>query len=182
MIFTRGEGKTTSRVWPLFSQSHNQTQESDSYLWPLYRYKRVHSDPLDQRRTSIGFYLYADVLEKNTETGGQKRRTTMWPFFFWQRDFDGNERLQILAPVEPALPNSRGIVRNWSPLWSLWRAEKNPNTGADGESLLWNLYRREAAPGHKKISLLFGLFQYQRDGENSRTRLFYLTVSHPRTK
>jgi len=182
VIFTRGEGKTTSHVWPLFSQSHNQTQESDSYLWPLCRYKRLHSDPLDERRTSICFYLYSDVLEKNTQTDAQKRRTAMWPFFFWQRDFDGNERLQILAPVEPALPNNRGIDRNWSPLWSLWRAEKNPKAGAASESLLWNLYRREAAPGHKKISLLFGLFQYQRDGENSRTRLFYLTVSHPRTK
>ncbi len=177
MIFARGEGKTTDRVWPVFSQSHNQTQESDSYIWPLYRYKHYHVDPLDQYRTTVLFYLYVNVREKNTETGRQKHRVGVWPFFTWQHEFNGNERLQVLAPIEVILPDSRGIVRNWSPVWSLWRSEKNPRAGGDSESLLWNLYRREAAPGHKKISLLFGLFQYQRDGGNHRTRLFYVTIS-----
>jgi hypothetical protein len=176
VIFARGEGKTTSRVWPVFSQSHNATQESDSYIWPLYRYKHFHADPFDQKRTSILFYLFANVAEKNTETGAHKGWQSLWPLYFWQREFNGNERLQIFAPFEVVLPTNRGIERNWSPLWSLWRAEKNPKSGADSESLLWNLYRREAAPEHKKISLLFGLFQYQRDGENHRTRLFYLTI------
>ena len=32
VIFARGEGKTTDRVFPIFSQSHNATKESDSYL------------------------------------------------------------------------------------------------------------------------------------------------------
>jgi hypothetical protein len=177
VIFARGEGKTTSRVWPVFSQSHNKIQESDSYIWPLYRYKWYHVDPLDQKRTSILFYLYVNVRERNTETGAHKQRVAMWPFFTWNRDFNGNERLQVLAPIEVVLPTNRGIERNWSPLWSLWRAEKNPRAGEDSESLLWNLYRREAGPGHKKISLLFGLFQYQRDGESHRTRLFYVPVS-----
>jgi hypothetical protein len=177
VIFARGEGKTTSRVWPIFSQSHNATQESDSYIWPLYRYKHFHSDPFDQKRTSILFYLFANVAEKNTETGAHKGWQSLWPIYFWHREFNGNERLQIFAPFEVVLPTNRGIERNWAPLWSLWRAEKNPKTNADSESLLWNLYRREAAPEHKKISLLFGLFQYERDGGNHRTRLFYLTIS-----
>ena len=56
-IFTRGEGKTTSRVWPLFSRSHNATLESDSYLWPVYTFNRTHSDPLDLQRTRVLFYL-----------------------------------------------------------------------------------------------------------------------------
>jgi hypothetical protein len=44
------------------------------------------------------------------------------------------------------------------------------------QSLLWNLYRRDTTPGIKKCSLLFGLFQYQFDGENKRLRLFYIPV------
>ena len=81
VIFTRGEGKTTSRVWPLFSQSHNATLESDSYLWPIYTFKRTHSDPLDLRRTRILFYLYENTVEKNTETGVEKRRVDMLAVF-----------------------------------------------------------------------------------------------------
>jgi hypothetical protein len=101
----------------------------------------------------------------------------MWPFFTWHHDFNGNSRLQILAPLEPLVPDNRGIERNWSPLWSLWRAENDPQTRASSHSLLWNLYRDEQAPAHKKISLLFGLFQYQYDGGERQTRLFYLTIS-----
>ncbi len=176
IIFARGEGKTTSRIFPLFSLSHNAIKESDSYLWPVYTYRRTHSDPLDLRRTRVALYLYSDTVEKNTQTGHYQRRLDMWPFFTWHRDFAGNERLQVFAPVEPAVPDNRGIERNWSPLWSLWRAENNVQTHASSHSLLWNLYRDEAAPGRKKVSLLFGLFQYQSQAENRRTKLFYFTV------
>ena len=181
VIFTRGEGKTTSRIFPLFSQSHNKELESDLYLWPLYQHHRLQAAPLERNRTQVLFYFYSKMVEKNTQTGVAKKRLDMWPFFTWHHDFNGNERLQVLALVEPAVPNNRGIERNWSPLWSLWRAEDNPKTGALSRSLLWNLYRRETAPGHKKVSLLFGLFQYQCDGETRRTRLFYISVSQTET-
>jgi hypothetical protein len=173
VIFARGEGKTTSRIFPIFGQSHNAIKESDFYLWPVYTFRRTHSDPLDLQRTRVAFYLYEDTVEKSTQTGIYKRRVDMWPFFTWHRDFDGNERLQVLAPLEPIVPENPAIERNWSPLWSLWRAETNPKSGASSQSLLWNLYRHETAPAHKKVSLLFGLFQYQCDGETSRTRWFY---------
>ncbi|HZL13794.1 MAG TPA: hypothetical protein VFC85_06580 [Verrucomicrobiae bacterium] len=178
VIFARGDGKTTSRIWPLFSQSHNNILESDSYLWPVYRYHRIHSDPLDERRTRIMFYLFENTVEKNTGTGKDQRRVDMWPFFTWHRDFNGNTRLQILALLEPILPTNDRIERNWSPLWSIWRSEKNPRTDSRSQSLLWNLYRREATPVSKKCSLLFGLFQYQSDSETKKLRLFYLPVLH----
>ena len=183
VIFARGAGKTTDRVWPLFSQSHNDILESDSYLWPVYTFRRTHSDPLDLRRTRILLYLYENTVEKNTATGVDKRRVDAWPFFTYHRDFNGNNRLQILAPVEPAVPNNRGIERNWSPLWSIWVSENNPKAGASSQSFLWNLYRHERTPTSKKCSLLFGLFQYQSDTEMKRLRLFYIPVfkTHPRS-
>ncbi len=181
VVFARGEGKTTSRVWPIFSQSHNATMQSDSYLWPIYTFKRTHSDPLDLQRTRILFFLYGDTVQKNTATGESKRRVDALPFFTYHRDYDGRNHLQILALLEPALPNNRGIERNWSPLWSIWVSENNPKTGAHSESLFWNLYRHVSAPGSKKCSLLFGLFQYQSDAEVKELRLFYIPVfkAHP---
>ena len=177
VIFARGEGKTTSRVWPLFSQSHDATLERDAYLWPLYQYQRLHADPLDQQRRSVLFYLYVNVLERNTATATHRQRVAVWPFFTWNRDFQGNERLQVLAPFEVVLPTNRGLLRNWSPLWSIWRSEVNPRAKASNQSFLWNLYHRQTGPGCKKISLLFGLFQYQRGVKEHQTKVFYLTVS-----
>lgn len=173
VIFARGD-KTTDRVFPLFSQSRNATQESDSYLWPLWQYHWFHSGGLDQRRTQVLFYLFSRLDEKNLETGRQKIRIEIWPLLEWHLGMHGEKRLQIPALAEPFTPDNRGVVRNWSPLWALWRAEDNPQTGAASRSFLWNFYRRESAPAHKKVSLMFGLFQYQCDGGETRTQWFYL--------
>ena len=182
VIFTRGEGKHTSRVWPLFSQSHNDTKENDSYLWPVYLFTRTHSDPLDKRRARVLFYLYSRLAVKNTETGRERLRLDMWPFFTWHHEFNGNERLQVLAPLEPAVPDNASVERNWSPLWSLWRAEKNAATGASSQSLLWNLYRRATTPAQTNVSCLFGLYQAQAQGAGKTVRLFYLPARHSHGK
>jgi hypothetical protein len=98
------------------------------------------------------------------------------PFFTYRREYDGSSRLQILAPLEPVLPNNRGVERNWSPLWSIWVSEHNTQNDARSQSVLWNLYRHESSPSSKKCSLLFGLFQYQSDAEMKMIRLFYIPV------
>lgn len=182
IVFANGEGKTTRRVFPLFSQAHSPTAESSFYLWPVYLHKRLHTGPLDRDRTRILFFLYSDVNEKNTETGTLRTRNDLWPLFTHRRDVQGNTRLQILAPLEPLLPNSKSIDRDWSPVWSLWRTEKNATTGATSHSLLWNLYRSETTPSTKKNSLLFGLFQYHSDAETKRWRWFYLPLTKTQPK
>ncbi len=177
VVCARGEGKHTTRVWPFYSHATNATLQSDFWLWPIYKYNRVHSAPLDSRRTRICFFLFSDLAEKNTETEAVRRRVDFWPFFTRHKDFNGNDRLQILALLESFMPDNKSIERNYSPLWSLWRSEKNPRSGASSQSLLWNLYRHEATPEAKKCSLLFGLFQYQSGTAGKRMRLFYIPLS-----
>ena len=82
----------------------------------MYKYNRLHAGALDQERTRILFFLFGDLMEKNIETGRARRRVDLLPLFTWHRDFDGNRRLQIFAPIEPVLPGSGGLERNWSPL------------------------------------------------------------------
>lgn len=176
IVFTRGEGKTVNRVWPLFGQAKNLSLESDFYLWPLYKFNAIHTDLLDRERTRILFFLYSRTKETNKETKGMKTRTDLWPLFTHRSDYHGNSRLQILALLEPLLPASKSVERNWSPLWSVWRSENNPRTGESSQSLLWNLYRRETSGTTKKGSLLFGLIQYESSAEKQNWRLFYLPL------
>ncbi|HWN96879.1 MAG TPA: hypothetical protein VNT99_17760, partial [Methylomirabilota bacterium] len=172
VVFRRGESAHTTRLWPFYSRATNQFLESTWYLWPVYKYNRVHSYPLDRDRKRILLYLYSDTIERNTETGNARRRREMWPFFLHRRDWNGNERLQILAPLEPILPNNKSIERNYSPLWSLWRDEKNAQTGARSQSLLWNLYRRETGTNGSKTAMLFGLIHYSSAPEKGFQRPF----------
>jgi len=176
IVFARGEGKTANRVWPLFSRAHTRTLEADSYLWPVYKHSHFHDEALDRERNQIAFWLYSNMREKNTETGASRQRLDMWPFLLHTREFDGNSRWQVLALLEAFVPGSHKIARDDSPLWSLWRQEKNPRTGASSQSLLWNLYRRDSTPASKKLSLLFGLYQYQKDSQGKRVRLLYIPL------
>jgi hypothetical protein len=67
--FAHGEGKTTRRVWPFFSRAHTQYAESDWFLWPIYKFNRIHVDPADRSRMRILLFLYSDTIQKNTESG-----------------------------------------------------------------------------------------------------------------
>jgi hypothetical protein len=178
VVIARGEGKTTTRVFPLYSRAHSAFLESDFYLWPVYKYNRVHAESVDRRRTRIFFFLYSDVTQKNPETGAALHRVDFWPLYTYRRDLNGNRRLQVLALLEPYLPNSTGLERDYSPLWSLWRAENNPKTGAASQSLLWNLYRHDTRPGVQQRSLLFGLFQTRRDANGKHVRLCYIPLKN----
>ena len=98
----------------------------------------------------------------------------------FRQDFNGNTRFQLFAPVEPFIANNKSVERNWSPLWSLWRAESNATTHAESKSFLWNLYRKDTTPDSKNVSLLFGLFQYDTNPEATRWRLFHVPVATDR--
>ncbi|HVY71785.1 MAG TPA: hypothetical protein VHH73_17770 [Verrucomicrobiae bacterium] len=172
VAFARGEGKTMNRVWPLFGTASNTNRQNEFYLWPLYKRARVHSEPLESDRLRILYFLYSDLTEKNTETGRHLRRTDLWPLFTARHDPDGTETVQLLSLLEPALPNNKSIQRNYSPVWALWRTEKDPKTGRKMESYLLNLFRRETTPTVKKCSLLFGLLHYQSGPDGRHWRFF----------
>jgi hypothetical protein len=174
--FARGEGKTTDRIFPFYSFARTPTLESDFVLWPIYKFNRAHTEDLDRQRTRIVFFLYSDLIEKNVKRNTAKRRTDLWPFFTMRRQHDGSERLQILAPLEPVIPENSSIERLYSPIWSIWRSEKNGKNGDYSESLLWNLYRREERKNEKKVSILFGLFQFRDAEDGKHLRLFYIPL------
>ncbi|HEX3800140.1 MAG TPA: hypothetical protein VH413_15710 [Verrucomicrobiae bacterium] len=171
--FSHGS-KITKRVWPFFNQSHNQFLEDDWYLWPVYKYNRLHSPPVDRDRTRILFFLYSSINEKSLDDGRVFHRQDFLPFYNYRHELNGNERLQILSILEPFFPNNKSIERDYSPLWSLWVSQHNPKTGARSQSLLWNLYRHESAPQVKKTSLLFGLFQYESTLTGKHWRVCYI--------
>jgi hypothetical protein len=181
IVFAHGEGKTCRRVFPFFSQAHNASHTSDWYLWPVYKYNRLDAPPLLRERTRLALFLYSDTRARHGETGQTMRQIDLWPLFTSRREYDGRRRVQCLSLIEPILPNNSGVERNLSPLWSIWRAESNPATGARSQSFLWNLYRRDATPDSKKCSLLFGLFQYHSGPDGRRWRLFYVPFGKNKT-
>ncbi len=177
IVFASGEGKTTRRVFPFFSQARSATAASEWYLWPLYKRSRLNTQPLERDRTRVLFFLFSDTVERNTQAGVSRRQTALWPLFSATRSYDGVERFQLFSMLEPILPNNTSIERNYSPLWAIWRSEKNPVAGVTNQSLLWNLYRRDASAENQKWSVLFGLFHFESAATEKRLRLFYIPIT-----
>ncbi|MFN3409920.1 MAG: hypothetical protein ACK45B_13040 [Limisphaerales bacterium] len=177
--WARGEGKHTTRFWPLAGESRTPTREKNFFLWPVFRESATRTETLERERTTILLFLYSDLREERKTTGQSRRRTALWPLFTHSRDLAGNERLQFLAPLEPLIPENKGVERNWSPLWSVWRSEQNATNGARSQSLLWNLYRRDVRPERRKTSALFGLFQHERTPAGTGLRVLFLPLKQP---
>ncbi|MGZ5566118.1 MAG: hypothetical protein ACXWKG_03805 [Limisphaerales bacterium] len=189
-LYVHADGsKTIRRAWPFYSHATNTNGvESHWYGWILWKKNRLKSEPLDRQRTRVFYFLYSDITEKNTKTAEEYHRVDFWPFYTYRRDMEGRSYLQVLSIIEPVLPNNTSVVREYSPVYSLWRAEENPKTGMKTQSLLWNLYRREVQTKpslesdskelviSKKVSFFFGLFQYRSNLEGHSTRLFYIPM------
>jgi hypothetical protein len=181
IVKARGEGKTITRYLPFFSHGYNTNFQSDSILWPIYKHYHFHSDTLVRDRKQILFFGYSRTSDTNVETGAFRSRTDLLPLYHYHRDFNGNTRLQFIAPIEVFVAGAHKIERDYSPVWAIWRDEHNAKTGASSQSLLWNLYRRDTTPETKKSCFLFGLFQSEHTGEGKRVRLFYIPLGKSRS-
>jgi len=174
VIFARGPGKHANRVWPFFSQARNATHQSAFYAWPIYKYNRVTSGPLDRERTRIAFFLYSDLIERNLTNNTALQRRDFWPLFTWRKDHQGSTRLQALSLLEPLLPGNKSIERVYSPVYALYRQERSGVTGDSSRSILWNLYRSEVRGEKRRQSALFGLFQREKTPERTRWRVLFV--------
>ncbi|MBL6763511.1 MAG: hypothetical protein ISQ14_01035 [Verrucomicrobiae bacterium] len=168
----RGEGKQMNRLWPLFSKATNGELTSQWYLWPFWRRDSIDVPPLQRQRTRLLFFLYNDLVERSTVTGREMHRRDLWPLFHYRKQTDGRERLQVLALLEPLLPNNKSIERNWSPLWSIWRSEKDPSNNRRSDSFLWNLWRREVSEEGRSNSYFFGLLSNRKTADATRWSWF----------
>lgn len=169
--WARGPGKNANRLWPLYGNATNATTRQNFLLWPLYTHKRIVSGPLDRERTRFGFFAYSDLRQSNTLAGTEFRRRDLWPLGTHQHEQDGRERLQVLAPLEPFFPNNKGFRRLWSPLWSIYRSERDPKRGCASQSLLWNVWRRDVSPTGSRTSALFGMVRTENTAQGRRWRL-----------
>ena len=172
--WARGEGKHANRFWPLWGKATNATLTTDFFLWPLYTHRHIHTPEVDRERTRICWFPYTETRLTSPQTGAERRRRDMWPFFTWRHEFDGCERLQVLSITEAVLPDNHGIERNWAPLWTLYRAEKNPKTGAASQSLLWNFWRHDTLKETSRSSFFFGVVRSRREKDERHWRFFWM--------
>lgn len=162
LVFARGEGKTASRIWPLFgSASNNKSLTSRFYAWPIYRRRTLETELVAERQTRWGFFLFAEKRQTQKESGISTFRRDLWPLFTWHASSEGGRRLQVLAVLEPFFPANETMERHYSPLWAVWRSSQSSGGRERSQSFLWNLWRREADGEGRRGAVLFGLVRWE---------------------
>lgn len=172
-VIARGKDYHITRVFPFWGTRRDKDRASTFVLFPLWRRYSASEADGKQVQHRVLFYLYADTTRTREAEGESQRRIDSLPLFQYKRNYDGSVRFQTLALLEPALPGNKNIIRNFSPLWTLFEHQRDAN-GDAVNSLLWNLWRWERQGAKRQTSFLFGLFQFGQDGPRQSMRLFYL--------
>jgi len=171
--YTRGS-KYEKRLFPLYANEKYEEDEEGFVLWPLYRYKTLNLNDYKISRKSFMLFLYKDIAEIPTETGGRdSRRIELWPIFTYKRDREGNKYIKIFSILEPFLPNNKPISDNFSSFWRIY--EKTISSeGKKTTKILWNSYRSESDSDSRtvQISPLLPLFEYNRHLNSSKYEIF----------
>ena len=174
IVFRTGSSNSITRVWPFININRSPGRERITYGGPVFIHNSYTADLVSWERNRLLYFLYSDTTETNRTTGSVRRLTSLLPLFSARQEHDGSTRVQVLALLDPFFGSNKSIERNYAPLYSIWRSERNPKAGTASDSVLWNLFRKDTSPDSRKYSLLFGLFQYQSNPREKRWRVFYI--------
>lgn len=158
------------------------------YLYPLYQLEEDWIGDSQERTHRI--LLLIRIRSNETDHGLRKGRSLrIWPFFDYEEDEEGHLFFSFfyLFPFK-----DEGFERNLFPLFRIFRWERDRLKGSSA-NFLWGFYRRtkkgdkesweishllgmEKEAEKKTVTVLKGLFVYQKDGSHSHFRLFYLPI------
>ena len=169
IVFARGEGKTLDRVWPFFS--HGKTANVAERFLPL---AALQVQPAHVRSAGPASARASCFFSTRIWWSGIRQRNGHAPdgsvaAVHSATDHNGNQRLQILAPLEPLLPNNPSDrTELLAPLVGLalgkQRQDRERRANPCSGTCIGATPRRRT----RKCSLLFGLFQYQSGPEGKR--------------
>lgn len=195
VTFTRGD-VNQNRIFPFFSVKKEEDFETGYALWPLYSWRSHKLEDYEIKKKAIAYFLYKDVQNiPRVEGGRDSRAINLWPLFTYRRLPDGTAYFNFISPLETFLQDNPPRERNWRPLWTIFRWDRDEE-GNHVSSFLWNTFRTESTKKGVKVELrpiipvisyentvekdkfhiLGGLFGYSKDKENNKKILKFLFI------
>lgn len=190
----RGDTRLINRWAPFHTYSENKAHKSNKewFLWPFIKQQNWIEQSVAIHQEQFLYFLFWHQEQKNAQTGeflGNK--THFWPFYSYWNNGKGHEQVQALSPFEVFFPNNKMIREIYTPLFSLYRYEKDGNTIRQsflfklfyekqdplGQHLKYSIFLEyKNKPQEKYFSLLKGLLEYKRIKEEKSFRVFWFTL------
>jgi len=174
------------RIFPLYGyKQKGEEVRKRFFLFPFFQEEEERVGEKWERTIRILLLSRIHLGEEDQEE--KERSLRIWPFFEYEKGKMGEKRFSFLylLPIK-----DEGFERNWFPLFRLFQWEKDQKANIK-TNFLWGFYRREKSQDrdslriahllsiikkkdYKKVSLIKGLIQYEKDRKTSSLRLFYL--------
>ena len=195
LVQGRGDQRYVNRWAPLYTHSTIKGYDKTWFVWPLLRHAQWQDAGITQEKDQFFFFLYWSLTQRSltNPAAAPAHKTHLWPLLSTWDNGAGRRQVQFLSPLEVFFPTNEPVRQLYSPLFALYRYDRQDAT-ASRHSLLWNAitYRRSATDREfhlgplfsvksgsesRRISLLCGVLGWQRRPGEDRGRLFLFDFS-----
>ncbi len=153
LVQGRGDDRVVNRWAPFYTHSVIKGTDKTWVLWPLYRNPRWTADGLAQEKTTFLFFLYWSLEQRSPDREvATAHKTHVWPFYSAWDNGAGRRQVQALSPFEVFFPSNDTVRRLWSPLFALYRFDRQADTSAR-HALLWNAVTWRRTPEEREFHL-----------------------------
>lgn len=172
LVQAKGDDRLVNRWAPLYTHSVIKGTDKTWVLWPLYRNQRWSADGVAQEKNQFLFFLWWSLEQHSlaNPAAAPAHKTHLWPLYSAWDNGAGRRQVQALSPFEVFFPNNETVRQLWSPLFALYRYERNPDASVR-HSLLWKAVTWRRTPESREFHL--GPIGWKRlAGERGRFFLF----------
>jgi hypothetical protein len=170
LVQGRGDDRHINRWGPFYTHSVIKGTEKTWVLWPLYRNQRWTADGLAQEKTTFLFFLWWSLEQRSPDREvAAAHKTHLWPLFSAWDNGAGRRQVQALSPFEVFFPRNDTVRRLWSPLFALYRYDRQADS-SERHALLWNAVTWRRSPEEREFHL-GPLVGYRADANGRRFAL-----------
>jgi len=154
LVQGRGDDRMVNRWAPFYTHSVIKGFDKTWVLWPLYRNQRWSADGVAQQKNQLLFFLWWSLEQQSltNPAAAPAHKTHVWPLYSSWDNGAGRRQVQALSPFEVFFPGNETIRQLWTPLFALYRYERNADASVR-HSLLWNAVTWQRTPSTREFHL-----------------------------
>ncbi len=152
----RGDDRVLNRWGPFYTYSNTKGTDSRWIVWPLWHRRTWVDADIAQSKTQFFYFVYwsLDQTSVSRPSLAPAYKRHFWPLVSIWDNGAGSRQLQFPSPLEVFFTDNPDIRETWTPLFSIYRYDRQPS-GETRHSLLWSAvtWRRGAAEGLEEFHI-----------------------------
>lgn len=190
LVQGNGDQRRVNRWAPFYTHSVIKGYDKTWVAWPFYRHAEWEDETVAQEKNQFLYFLYWSQAQRSltNPAAAPARKTHLWPLVSSWDNGAGRRQVQVLSPFEVFFPTNDVIRQLYTPLFALYRYDRQDAATAR-HSLLWNavtwrrsatdrafhfgpLFSVQSGVEQKRVAIGLGLFGWQRRPGEGRSRFF----------